>query len=72
MHLTLKHEATKPPAFNFLQQQEKFDTFIEVYNHQRPHQGIGGAYPAELYTPSPRIYEPPQEPELNRPGFTGG
>ena len=28
MHLTLKKEATKPPAFNFLQQQETFDHFI--------------------------------------------
>lgn len=63
MHLTLKNEATKPPAFNFLQQQEVFDTFIDIYNHQRPHQGIGGAYPGDLYTPSPRIYEPPQEPD---------
>jgi len=63
MHLTLKKEATKPAAFNFLQQQEKFDTFIKVYNHQRPHQGIGGAYPGDLYTPSPKIYETPGEPD---------
>ena len=32
MHLTLKKEATKPPAKNLLQQQEKFDRFIEYYN----------------------------------------
>ncbi len=32
MHLTLKKEATKPPSFNFLQQQARFDDFIEVYN----------------------------------------
>jgi hypothetical protein len=32
MHLTLKKEATKPPAKNFLQQQAKFDRFIECYN----------------------------------------
>ena len=25
MHLTLKNEATRPAAFNFLQQQERFD-----------------------------------------------
>ena len=62
MHLTLKNETTKPPAFNFLQQQEKFETFIDVYNQKRPHQGIGGAYPAELFTPSPRIYSPPDDP----------
>jgi len=63
MHLTLKKEAAKPAAFNFLQQQERFDRFVEVYNHDRPHQGLGGAYPGELYTPSPRICEPPPEPE---------
>ena len=63
MHLTLKKEATKPAAFNFLQQQERFDDFIEVYNNQRPHQALGGAYPGDIYTPSARIYEPPPEPE---------
>lgn len=63
MHLTLKKEATKPASFNFLQQQERFDRFIEVYNHERPHQALGGAYPAEIYTPSARAYEPPAEPE---------
>lgn len=65
MHLTLKKEATKPPAFNFLQQQEKFDSFIEEYNHERPHQAIGMKYPGELYTPSPRIYR--GLPELEYP-----
>ena len=63
MHLTLKHEATKPAAFNFLQQQERFDHFIEVYNNERPHQALGGAYPGDIYTPSPRAYETPGEPE---------
>lgn len=63
MHLTLKKKATKPAAFNFLQQQERFDTFARVYNHERPHQALGGAYPGELYTPSARIYETPQDPE---------
>jgi putative transposase len=64
MHLTLKKEATKPASFNFLQQQERFDRFIEVYNQQRPHQALGGAYPADLYTPSARLYRLPlPEPE---------
>ena len=63
MHLTLKKEATKPASFNFLQQQERFDAFIEVYNNQRPHQALGGAYPGDLYTPSARVYEPPPEPD---------
>ena len=63
MHLTLKKEATRPPGYNFLQQQGRFDDFIEVYNHDRPHQGLGGKYPAEVYTPSPREYYRPQVPE---------
>lgn len=63
MHLTLKKEATKPASPNFLQQQERFDRFIEVYNNERPHQALGGKYPAEVYTPSSRTYRPPEEPE---------
>jgi putative transposase len=63
LHLTLKQETTKPVAFNFLQQQERFDRFLEVYNNQRPHQALGGAYPGELYTPSAREYRPPDEPD---------
>lgn len=56
MHLTLKKETTKPPAFNILQQQDKFDDFLQVYNYKRPHQAINMQYPAELYTPSAKIY----------------
>ena len=63
MHLTLKKETTKPAAYNFLQQQERFDDFIEIYNNQRPHQALGGLYPAEVYTPSAREYRPPEQPE---------
>ncbi len=58
MHLTLKQEATKPAAFKFLQQQERFDKFIGDYNNGRPHQALGGAYPGELYTPSAHVCEP--------------
>lgn len=63
MHLTLKQEATKPASFNFLQQQERFDRFVGVYNHERPHQSLNGAYPGELYTPSAREYQPPADPD---------
>jgi putative transposase len=63
MHLTLKNETTKPAAFNSLQQQERFEDFIRVYNQERPHQALGGAYPAEVYTPSARPYEPPRDPD---------
>jgi putative transposase len=56
MHLTLKKEATKPAAQNFIQQQARFDAFIDCYNQERPHQALDMKYPAELYQPSPRPY----------------
>lgn len=36
---------------------------MEVYNNERPHQALGGAYPGEVYTASPRVYETPDDPE---------
>ena len=63
MHRTLKKDATRPASFNFLQQQSRFDDFIEVYNNERPHQALGMKYPGEVYTPSTREYHPPEEPD---------
>jgi len=57
MHLTLKTEATKPAAANVLQQQARFDAFLERFNQERPHQALGMRVPAEVYTPSPRPYQ---------------
>jgi putative transposase len=54
MHLTLKKEATKPAAANFLQQPARFDKFIEVFNHERPHEALDMKCPVEVYQPSPR------------------
>lgn len=56
MHLTLKKETTRPPGNNLLEQQEKFDNFIRIYNFERPHQGINMKYPSEVYVPSERVY----------------
>jgi len=63
MHLTLKNEATNPPGFSFLQQQDKFVSFIDEYNNDRPHQSLNMKYPAELYTPSTKVYRPPEPPD---------
>jgi putative transposase len=63
MHLTLKKEATRPAARNFLQQQAKFDDFMHCYNFERPHQALAMNYPAELYKASPRPYRGLTEPE---------
>jgi putative transposase len=56
MHLTLKKEATKPAAANVLQQQARFDTFVERYNQERPHQALGMKVPADVYARSARAY----------------
>ena len=63
MHRTLKKEATRPASFNFLQQQERFDAFVDIYNNERPHQALNGMYPGDVYTPSVKEYRPPAEPE---------
>jgi len=56
MHLTLKIETTKPAGKNFLQQQAKFDDFIDCYNNERPHQALNMHCPAQRYVPSTRAY----------------
>jgi putative transposase len=56
MHLTLKKEATKPASDNVLQQQGRFDAFVERFNQDRPHQALGMKVPADLYVRSPRVY----------------
>ena len=48
MHLTLKKETTKPAGSNFLQQQAKFDDFIEIFHNERPHEALGMKCPAEV------------------------
>ena len=57
MHLTLKKEATKPAAENFLMQQARFDDFIDYYNTERPHQALNMQMPAEIYKKSSRPYQ---------------
>jgi transposase InsO family protein len=62
MHLTLKKEATRPAAENILQQQAKFDVFIDEFNNERPHEALQMKCPAELYTASTRPYSGIGEP----------
>ena len=56
MHLTLKREATKPAAPNLLQQQARFDAFVDRYNQERPHQALGMKVPSDVYERSARAY----------------
>jgi transposase InsO family protein len=57
MHLTLKQATTRPAAQNSLQQQAKFDAFIDEFNNERPHEALDMKTPAERYKPSPREYK---------------
>jgi len=66
MHRTLKFETTRPPRTNLLQQQERFDEFVEQFNNERPHEALGMKRPAQVYKPSPRRL-PPVLPELEYP-----
>ena len=80
MHLTLKTEATKPAAANVLQQQARFDTFLERYNHgpaapgprdessRRPLRAIAarlsGTRGADLPLSRPHDHRHPLRPDL--------
>ena len=56
MHRTLKQEATRPAGANFLQQQARFDSFIEEFNTERPHEALAMKVPGQAYTASSRPY----------------
>src|SRR6267154_201894 len=56
MHLTLKTQTTRPASGNSLQQQSKFDDFLEEFNNERPHEALDMKCPAEVYTPAIRGY----------------
>ena len=57
MHLTLKTETTRPASFNSLQQQARFDDFVNEFNAERPHEALAMKCPAEIYKPSNRPYK---------------
>ena len=56
MHRTLKEDTTKPPALTLRLQQKKFDRFRQIFNHERPHEGIDNKTPASLYQRSTTVF----------------
>jgi len=69
MHLTLKQQATKPAAKNFLQQQGRFDQFISTFNEERPHQAQTSCIntrPSQRQTPS-SLFGASRSPRLGNP-----
>src|ERR1700747_1573246 len=65
MHLTLKKEATRPSGSNILQQQARFDAFVQEFNVERPHEGLGMRVPSQVYVASDSSYR--GLPELSYP-----
>lgn len=63
MHRTLKAETAQPAKANIAAQQRAFDAFRTEYNEERPHEGLGGRTPAEVYEPSVRDF-PARLPEV--------
>ncbi len=57
MHRTLKQATTRPPGGNMLQQQDKFEDFIQQYNYERPHEALNMKTPAQFYQSSERTYQ---------------
>lgn len=56
MHRDLKAATTRPPSPTLGQQQKQFDGFQQIYNEERPHEGINMQRPARLYKVSPRRF----------------
>lgn len=57
LHRTLKAEVLWGHQFRTLPEcQSEFDVWRDFYNHERPHQSLNQAVPAEFYQPSPRPY----------------
>src|SRR5260370_602959 len=57
MHLTLLQDTANPPARSLHDQLKRLRDFQRLYNEQRPHQALGNATPADLYTPSSRRFD---------------
>ena len=54
-----KLKPTRPARDNLLQQQERFDEFVEEFNTQRPHEALDMKRPADVYV----------EPTQKHPAF---
>ena len=62
-HRSLKAEALAGPPFESLDHAARaLERWRDIYNTQRPHEGIGLATPVERYRLSPRAYAPNNTP----------
>src|SRR5271154_5457016 len=63
MHRTLKQETLRPPERNPRRQQDAFDAWRKIYNHDRPHESLDYRTPASCYQRSLRAF-PRRVPEV--------
>jgi hypothetical protein len=62
-HRSLKAEAMAGPAFDNLESAQKaFDAWRQIYNAERPHDGLEGGVPLDRYRPSMRSFSQAVEP----------
>lgn len=63
MHRTLKEATALPAKRNRKAQQRCFEVFQKEYNEERPHRGLAGKRPKDVYEKSDRIF-PKRVPEI--------
>lgn len=56
MHRTLKAATMRTAPRTLRAQQQRFDRFVQEFNHERSHEALHRRTPAEIYHPSPRPY----------------
>lgn len=54
MHRVLKADVARPPAGTYSAQVRRLQRWRHHYNHDRPHEALGGQTPARVYHSSPR------------------
>ena len=55
-HRSLKEAVINPPASSLSAQQRRFDSFVEEFNWQRSHEGLGRLTPGQVHEVSLRPY----------------
>lgn len=68
MHRDVKAETTRPPAHTLRGQQRKFDSFLRIFNEERPHEALGYDVPNDHWEPSTREF-PSRLPKPEYPGW---
>jgi len=69
LHRTLQAEVLHQGSFHTLEDcQVHFNVWRDFYNHERPHQALHQAVPAECYHSSPRSFPESLPPILYEPG----